>query len=159
MNIDIGPLADYVSWDVKHKYDLPFYYIRRQKLNGEFLDIGFPQLFKWEIQCILGSNQRKINLYQLELLNNKLIKYLDINPTRSIKGRSTFTTIQDILNRTIWYKSEYKELKIWRILKCSQIIDEDNVIFSDVKHGDFQELKIQFSRNQLKKRGFIYVGR
>ena len=84
---DIGDISDFFSPDIEDKFDLPFYYVRRQKASGNFLDIGFPQLFKWEIKCLLQPTKDQLNFKQLEILNQKILKYLVINPVRSMKDR------------------------------------------------------------------------
>ena len=94
----------------------------------------------------------------MELLNHKIIKYLMINPIRSMKGPETFSSSKELLKRTIWFKSRCNNLDIWRILSCTQIENDGRLLFIDQKHEQFPEIKIYLSIAQIKARGFIYVG-
>jgi len=158
-NTNIGNLSDFYISDKTNTYDLPYYYIRRQKSDGKFFDIGIPQLFKWEIQCILISSKDKLTIRQLELLNYKLLKYIGINPIRAVKGKETFHLTSDILNRTLWFKSMHNNLTLWRILSCTNIDINGTFTFSDLQRGEFPEINLYLNQDQLRDLGFIYVGR
>ena len=99
---NIGNLDDFFSVNNTRKIDIPFYYVRRKSLNGSFLDIGFPLLFKWEIKCLLSQTNTILNIRQMKYLNDRLIPYLMINPVRLVKGKETYTNHDEILKRTIW---------------------------------------------------------
>ena len=155
---NIGNISDFFVPDLEDKFDLPFYYIRRQKSSGKYLDIGFPQLFKWEIKCLLQPIKAQLNIKQLEILNQKILKFLVIKPIRSMKGPEMFSSSEDLLNRTIWYQSEFENMKLWRILSCSKIENDGKMSFTDLQHGKFPKIKLFLSLAQIKARGFIYVG-
>ncbi len=158
-NTNIGKLSDYHLSDQANIYDLPYYYIRRQKSDGKFLDIGIPQLFKWEIQCILNPSKNKLTIRQLELLNHKVLKYMGKTLTRAVKGKETFHSINDILNRTLWFKSMHNNITLWRILSCTNIASNDIFTFSDIQRGEFPEINLYLNQDQLRDLGFIYTGR
>ena len=95
---------------------------------------------------------------QLELLNNKILQFLQITPIRSIKGPETFKSPSDLINRTMWFQSKFKNNKVWRIISCSHIDEAGNFIFMDDQHDEFPQILIKLSLEQIKERGFIYVG-
>jgi hypothetical protein len=155
---NIGLIDDFFPPNQIGNIDLPFYYVRRHQSLGDHLDIGFPVLFKWEIKCLIKSEVNQLNIKQLELLNNKIIKFLQITPIRSIKGPETFKSPSDLINRTMWFQSNFKNNTVWRILSCSYIDADGNFIFMDDQHDEFPQIEITFSLEQIKERGFIYVG-
>lgn len=69
-----------------------------------------------------------------------------------------FSSSEDLLNRTIWYQSEFENMKLWRILSCSKIENDGKMSFTDLQHGKFPKIKLFLSLAQIKARGFIYVG-
>ena len=158
-NTNIGDLSDFYLLDEANIYDLPYYYIRRQKSEDKFLDIGIPQLFKWEIQCLLTPAKGKLTIHQLELLNHKVLKYMGLKLIRAVKGKETFNVTSDVLNRTLWFKSMNNNLTIWRILSCTNIENNDKFIFTDQQRGEFPKITLYLNQGQLRDLGFIYVGR
>ena len=156
---NIGNLDDFFSVNITRKIDIPFYYVRRKSLNGSFLDIGFPLLFKWEIKCLLSQTNTILNIRQMKYLNDRLIPYLMINPVRLVKGKETYTNHDEILKRTIWFETKVNNSVVLRILSCSHFTDTDNFIFEDGVHGDYPKIIRKISKPELRNFGFIYVGK
>ena len=155
---EIGNISDFFPPDTIEHIDLPFIYVRRQKSSGKFLDIGFPQLFKWEIKCLLHQHKEQLNIRQLELLNRQCLKFLAIHPIRSMKGPETFSSTEDVLKRTIWFKTNLNNIVLWRILSCSEIRKDGKFLFTDQQHDQFPDIQCILNLAQIKARGFIYVG-
>lgn len=153
----IGKLTDFFSEKTHRSCDLPFYYVRRKPVEGKFLEIGFPRMFKWEINCLVQNSFKLINIKQLECLNNKLIRYIGIIHTRSTKGKSTYTNAEDMLKRTLWFKSQKDELTIWRILSCTKIIQNSKFVFEDKQHSIYPAKSLVLTRTELQNRGYIHV--
>ena len=76
-----------------------------------------------------------------------------------MKGPETFHSLENLLNRTIWYQSKIDNLKIWRILSCSKIENDGRCLFLDQQHGKYPQIKVFLRLAQIKARGFIYVGK